>query len=436
MSTGKKWLFSKIKDYYARKQAQRELELAEVEAKYSAMLLEDEKNIEDTDRRKWDTHSIISFWVFGLLIWYAAYIFYSTMSVVYLILGAFIISMILDSLITFFARKIWRGWAIALTYFIVIVVFALVLIFVVPFFFQQLADALNMWLVQVTRFQDLLQSKWLLAIIQEDLRLPTVLKEYLVNSLADWGAWFLNDLQNALQTNISQIISVGSSYVTQVGTFAVKLLTSVATTLSQAVMMFVLAVFFSIEKDKVVWFISSLAGSKKNHVYIKLQRMYTKLGQWIKGQLIVCTYVWVMVWIVFSLGSLIVEADIPNIRTLALIAWITNIIPCVWPFIGMSITFFVVLVSGGWKIALLALGLYALVNQSENNILTPLIMRKTLWVSALLIMISMLLAWSLFWFMGVVLAVPIAVIITLVLENEDKENKYKSNLPEWDVNTK
>jgi len=57
----------------------------------------------------------------------------------------------------------------------------------------------------------------------------------------------------------------------------------------------------------------------------------------------------------------------------------------------MATASLVTLVAGGWQAALLVLLAYVLVNQSENNILTPIIMNKTLGVSALLIFICMLL---------------------------------------------
>ncbi|MBP6086015.1 hypothetical protein KA478_02290 [Patescibacteria group bacterium] len=70
-----------------------------------------------------------------------------------------------------------------------------------------------------------------------------------------------------------------------------KLVTGLFTTIAQAMILFVMAVFFSVEKEGVINFISSLAGTRKNHMYVKMQKMYAKLGLRLKGQTFVCIYV-------------------------------------------------------------------------------------------------------------------------------------------------
>ena len=84
----------------------------------------------------------------------------------------------------------------------------------------------------------------------------------------------------------------------------------------------------------------------------------------------------------------------------------------------MVLATLVTLIAWGRKAGILVLIIYVLVNQSENNVLTPIIMNKTLWVSALLIFICMLLGWLIFGFIWVLLAVPIAVILTMAFDKE------------------
>lgn len=399
-------------------ETKKERELATIEQQYSYLIQEDE-NLKQTNADSKNWHNYLVFWLVWLLAIYVGYVVFSALSIVYMILAAFLISMIMDASVVYLSKKITRGLAIALAYFFVILFLVLIAFIVAPFFFTQLAQALNLGLEQITKLQELLQTQSLTVIIDNNLGfLPISLKEFFIKDIFTPDA--ILSLQSALQNNISQIISTGTTYVTSLWSFAVKIVTSVFTTITQAIMMFVLAVFFSIEKEWVVRFLSSIAGSKKNHVYVKLQRMYAKLGLWIKGQIIVCAYVGVMVAIMFQLASWILWVHIPNIGTLAIIAGLMNFIPYVWAFIWMTIAFFVTVLAAGWKISLLVLGLYILVNQSENNILTPIIMNKTLGISALVIFICMLMWASLFWFMGVLLAVPIAVIISLAFEKEKK----------------
>ncbi len=400
-------------------ESKKERELAAIEEKYSYLIQEDE-NLKQNQEKSFTSNNFLVFWLIGLLVIYIGYVLFSSLSVVYLILAAFLISMILDSSVVYLSKKMSRWLAIVLAYFFVILFLALIAFIVAPFFFTQLAKALNLWLEQITVLQWLLQTQSLWSIIENNLDfLPDSLKIFFIKDVFTPDS--IASLQTALQNNISQIISTGTTYVTSLWSFAVKIVTTVFMTITQAIMMFVLAIFFSIEKESVVKFLSSIAGNNKNHVYVKLQRMYAKLGLWIKGQIIVCAYVGVMVGIMFQLASWILWVNIPNIGTLAIIAWLMNFIPYVWAFIGMTIAFFVTLLAAGWKISLLVLWVYILVNQSENNILTPIIMNKTLGISALVIFICMLMGASLFGFMGVLLAVPIAVIISLAFEQERKK---------------
>ena len=54
-----------------------------------------------------------------------------------------------------------------------------------------------------------------------------------------------------------------------------------------------------------------------------------------------------------------------------------------------------------------------MIQQSEEKFLVPVLMWKTLWVSPLVVFICILLCGTIMWFFGVLLAVPMAVIVSL-----------------------
>jgi predicted PurR-regulated permease PerM len=60
---------------------------------------------------------------------------------------------------------------------------------------------------------------------------------------------------------------------------------------------------------------------------------------------------------------------------------------------------------------------YTILQLMESNILVPLVMKQALWVSALLILITMTLGWVSFGFIWVLLWVPLAVILSLIFED-------------------
>ena len=72
-----------------------------------------------------------------------------------------------------------------------------------------------------------------------------------------------------------------------------------------------LAVLFSIERKKVVRFIATLWGKKREIAYIKMKKIYTKLGVWIKNQLFLSFYIFLISFLGLHLLSLF-GVDVPH----------------------------------------------------------------------------------------------------------------------------
>jgi predicted PurR-regulated permease PerM len=402
-----------------RLEKDKEKQLDHIEKMYANLESKDAQ-LQERERKlpQFGTNFVLKFWILWALVAYFSYIIFKTLDVVYLILAAFVISMIMDAPISFFSKRMPRGLAIALAYLIILGFLFVIVVVILPFVFNQLAEVLKIALERINEFQALLQSQWLPTVIEKHTSLPSSVKNYILDNIK--SDEFISTLQSNLQQNISQIVTTGTSYATDLWGFAVRLVTGIFTTVAQAMILFVMAIFFSIEKEWVIHFIASLAGSRKNHMYVKMQKMYAKLGLRLKWQTFVCIYVGVMVALLFALSSWIFNVTIPNISTLWVIAGLMNFIPYIWPLIWMIIAILVTLIAWWWKAGVLVAIVYALVNQSENNVLTPIIMNKTLGVSALLIFICMLMGGLVFGFMWVLLAVPISVILTMAFDKEEE----------------
>ena len=77
--------------------------------------------------------------------------------------------------------------------------------------------------------------------------------------------------------------------------------------ITQTSIVLTLAVLFSIQKDSVMKFIASLGGEKKyKFVYMKLERIYKKLGIRLKSQLFLCVIMgatmYLALWILALFG--------------------------------------------------------------------------------------------------------------------------------------
>ncbi len=286
-------------------------------------------------------------------------------------------------------------------------------IILIPFIASQSVDIIKYLIERIQIFQNDLQNYWLEYILKNSSYIPDYLKWIILSML--WDKNTLNLLQQALQQNISQIISSASNYITNVWTFVVNAIGSFFSAIFQIVLVFILAIFFSLEKDKVILFLSSISS---NRIYFKrkIEKLYTKLWFWLKWQLMLSLYVAfaVLIWLYILK---IFGIDIPNKFTLALISALTEIIPILGPILGAIPAIMVASMVSWLKWIIAVVIMYWFIQFLENNILIPLVMNQALWVSPLVIFIAMILGWVSFGFIWVVLAVPLAVILSLVFED-------------------
>jgi predicted PurR-regulated permease PerM len=133
------------------------------------------------------------------------------------------------------------------------------------------------------------------------------------------------------------------------------------------------------------------------------------LSAYIQGQVTVALAVGTLSFI----GYLII--DLPFALVMALIVAVTNIIPYVGPFLGGAPAVIVALFDSPTK-ALLVVLVIVIAQQIEGNVLSPLILGKTLDTHPATIIILLLAAGNLAGVLGMILAIPTyAVIKTIVI---------------------
>jgi predicted PurR-regulated permease PerM len=135
----------------------------------------------------------------------------------------------------------------------------------------------------------------------------------------------------------------------------------------------------------------------------------SRLGQWVRGQLLLMLTIGVATGIAYSVLGL------PAALLLALIAAITEVIPIVGPLIG-AVPAVLVATTVSPETVILTLGIYALLQLVEGNILVPMIMRNSVGLSPFLVLVSLLVGGAVAGVLGAIVAVPVVAGITVVLE--------------------
>ncbi|OGY29332.1 MAG: hypothetical protein A3F35_02280 [Candidatus Woykebacteria bacterium RIFCSPHIGHO2_12_FULL_45_10] len=136
----------------------------------------------------------------------------------------------------------------------------------------------------------------------------------------------------------------------------------------------------------------------------------SKLGAWVRGEIILMSLVGFATWVGLSL--LRIEFALP----LAVIAGLLEAIAVIGPILAAVPAIIVVLASGsGLLVVLGVVALYILIQQVENYFLVPQIMKETVGLSPLVTILALLIGGSLFGIVGAAISVPTAAALQVVI---------------------
>jgi len=124
-----------------------------------------------------------------------------------------------------------------------------------------------------------------------------------------------------------------------------------------------------------------------------------QLGLWVRAELVLMLIIGIFSYI--GLTFLGVKYALP----LAVIAGILEVFPIVGPVIS-AIPAFIVGATSSWILGAATIVLYTLIQQLENNLIVPLVMKKAVGIPPLAVLISLIVGQKIAGFFGIVLAVP------------------------------
>lgn len=167
-----------------------------------------------------------------------------------------------------------------------------------------------------------------------------------------------------------------------------------------------IAIFLSLE-EKGAERSLSLLFPKKYEVYILnlWGRCQKKVSGWFLSRILASIFVGAVSYVAF----LILNVKYP--MSLGLLAGILNFIPVVGPLITGILIFAIIALDSALK-AVFALIIFTLVQQIENNILTPLLTKRFVNLSPVIVLISLVVGGKLLGVLGAILAIPLVGILS------------------------
>jgi len=177
------------------------------------------------------------------------------------------------------------------------------------------------------------------------------------------------------------------------------------------ILLIVISFYLSVQEHGVENFLRIITPLKHEIYILDLwKRSQRKIGRWLQGQLLLG----ILVGIIVFLGLTIL--DVKYAILLSILTAIFEIIPVFGPIMAAIPAVAVAFVQGPF-VSLMVLLLYVLVQQFENHLIYPLVVRKTIGVPPLLVVISLVVGARLGGFFGIVLAVPIAAVLVEFLND-------------------
>jgi len=173
------------------------------------------------------------------------------------------------------------------------------------------------------------------------------------------------------------------------------------------VLIVVLSFYLAVQEDGVSNFLKVITPLKNEKYIISLwKRSQKKIGYWMQGQILLGLIVGVLLY----LGLTIL--GVKNALLLSVFAAFFEIIPLFGPVIAAIPAVLLSFADGGLTAGLLVVGLYLIIQQFENHLIYPLVVKKVVGVSPIMVILALVIGYKLAGFLGVLLSVPIAAAIT------------------------
>ena len=182
------------------------------------------------------------------------------------------------------------------------------------------------------------------------------------------------------------------------------------------VLIIVISFYLAVQERGIENFLQIVTPIKHEKYIIGLwKRSQAKIGRWMQGQLLLGLIVGILVYLLLAI------LGVKHALLLAILAAIFELIPLFGPVLA-AIPAVILGFMDNVTLGFMVLGVYVIIQQFENHLIYPLVVRKVVGVSPILVIISLVVGAELAGFLGILLAVPVA---TALMEFADDIQREK-----------
>ncbi len=323
-----------------------------------------------------------------------AFVLYKMRDLVLVVLTAIVIASAVEPLILWFSRvKVKRLPAVIITYVGVILIFSGLLYFFVPPVLDEASGLLNnapKYLETITLWNPLNEA-------DSAVKTLTLRPADAPSVLGDLVGKF-KDLTSSVSSNLVNIVS------------------NIFGGVFSFVLIIVLSFYLAAQQGGVEKFLQIITPLRHEEYVIDLwKRSQKKIGHWMQGQLLLAVLVGVLVY----LGLMVL--GVKNALILSVFAAVFEIIPLFGPVIAAIPAIIFGLADNGLTTGLIITGLFIIIQQFENHLIYPLVVKKVVGVSPILVILALIVGAKLAGFLGIILSAPITSILMEFIDDMQKD---------------
>lgn len=218
-------------------------------------------------------------------------------------------------------------------------------------------------------------------------------------SLQEW--WGKYRFEGNLQTFLDRI----GDKLNQATTSIFSTIISLFGGFFSAIIVLVISFYLAVQERGMKGFLVSLVPNDHQTYFSDLiDRIQIKIGGWLRGQLLLMLIIGLLTFIGLSL------LNVKYALTLALIAGLLEIVPYVGPILS-AVPAVILAFFQSPILALLVVVLFVVVQELENYLIVPQVMKRTVGLNPIVIIIVMLIGAKLAGIIGIVLSVPLTAAI-------------------------
>jgi len=189
------------------------------------------------------------------------------------------------------------------------------------------------------------------------------------------------------------------------------------------ILVLVISFYLAVQEKGIENFLKVAVPIRQRDYAVDLwNRAEKKIGLWMQGQIVLIVIIGVLVYLALSL------LQVENALLLAVLAGLLEIIPVFGPIIAAIPAVAIGTSDGGASLGLLVAGAYLVIQQFENHLIYPVVVKKVVGVSPIMVIIALIAGAKIAGFLGILLSVPVAAVIVELFNDMSKgKEKIENN---------